>query len=252
MFEDIKNRRVLITGANGGIGSAIADLFADHGAKLGLHYRKNNEETEKILNKVKNKTEQAKIFQADLLDTESRKNLIENFIKNFGGIDVLINNAGAIDDYKHFSELSEAAWQNTFDLNVKVPFYLSGEAFQYMKEHGGGRIINISSVNVKYGGSARSLHYVAAKAALENLGLGFAKEGAPYNILVNSIRCGVIDTPMRTKVAGYDEENFKKRINLIPLKRAGQPIDIARMALFLAAESGNFITGEVFTIAGGD
>ena len=252
MFEDIKNRRVLITGANGGIGSAIADLFADHGAKLGLHYRKNNEETEKMLNKIKNKTEQAKIFQADLLDTESRKNLIENFIKNFGGIDVLINNAGAIDDYKHFSELSEAAWQNTFDLNVKVPFYLSGEAFQYMKEHGGGRIINISSVNVKYGGSARSLHYVAAKAALENLGLGFAKEGAPYNILVNSIRCGVIDTPMRTKVAGYDEENFKKRINLIPLKRAGQPIDIARMALFLAAESGNFITGEVFTIAGGD
>ena len=82
--------------------------------------------------------------------------------------------------------------------------------------------------------------------------IGFAREGAKFNILVNSIRCGVIDTKMRTRIAGYNEANFKKRIDLIPLKRPGQPIDIARMVLFLASECGDFITGEIFNVAGGD
>ena len=252
MFEDIKDKRVLITGASGGIGISMAKIFADYGAHLGLHYQSNKEGVTQLLKEVLNKTEEAEIFQADLIDQRNRENLIQLFIKTFGGIDVLINNAGAVYDYKHFSELDEKSWQNTFDLNVKAPFYLIGKAFPYMKERGGGRIINISSVNVKYGGSAKSLHYVAAKAALDSLTLGFAKEGAKHNILVNSIRCGFIDTPMRAKVGGYSEENTQERIRMIPLRRMGQPIDIARMALFLASEGGNFVTGEVFTVAGGD
>lgn len=254
MFEGIKNKKVLITGASGGIGSCMAKLFASYGAWIGLHYRNESDKKEvvKILKEIQKKSGEAEIFQADFLDSNGRKNLVKSFIKRFGGIDVLINNAGAAFSYKHFSELDEKSWNNTFNLNVKAPFYLSGEAFNYMKEHGGGRIINISSANVKYGGSAKSFHYCAAKAALDTLSIGFAREGARYNILVNSIRCGVIDTPMRTKINGYNEKNFKKRINLIPLRRIGQPIDIARMALFLASESGNFITGEIFTVAGGD
>lgn len=254
MFEDIKNKKVLITGASGGMGSCMAKLFANYGAWVGLHYRNDDDKKEvtKILKEIQKKLGKAEMFQADFLNSQDRKNLIKPFIKKFGGIDVLINNAGAAFGYKHFSELDEKSWDNTFNLNTKTPFYLSGEAFNYMKEHGGGRIINISSANVKYGGSAKSFHYCASKAALDTLTIGFAREGAKYNILVNSIRCGVIDTPMRTKINGYNEENFKKRIELIPLKRMGRPIDIARMALFLASESGNFITGEIFTVAGGD
>jgi len=254
MFEGIKNKRVLITGASGGIGSCMAKLFAGCGAWVGLHYREESEKKEviRILKEIQKKSGKAEIFQVDFLDSLARKNLIKSFIKKLGAIDVLINNAGAAFSYKHFSELDEKSWDNTFNLNVKAPFYLSGEAFNYMKEHGGGRIINISSANVKYGGSARRFYYCASKTAPDNLTVGFARGGAKYNILVNSIRCGVIDTPMRTKIKGYNEENFKKRINLIPLKRAGKPIDIARMALFLASETGNFITGEIFTVAGGD
>ena len=252
MFEDIKDKRVLITGASGGMGVGMARIFAEYGARLGLHYRSNKKGVAQLLQEICDKKGEAEIFQADFLDQESRENLIRLFVEKFGGIDVLINNAGAIYDYKHFSELDEKSWQNTFDLNVKAPFYLIGKVLPYMKEQGGGRIINISSVNVKYGGSAKSLHYVAAKAALDNLTLGFAREGAKHNILVNSIRCGFIDTPMRAKVDGYSEENAQERIRMIPLRRMGQPIDIARMALFLASESGNFITGEIFTVAGGD
>lgn len=243
MFEGVKGKRVLITGASGGIGAEIARLFSEHGARLGLHYHKNKEEVAKL--------PEAEIFQADLLNSAERSELVESFVEKFGGIDVLVNSAGAVFSYKHFSELDEKSWDNTFSLNVKAPFYLTGEAFSYMKGHG-GRVINISSVNVKYGGSPRSMHYVASKAALESLTKGFAKEGALHKILVNAVRGGVIDTPMRTKVAGYTEEDFQKRINLVPLKRAGKPLDIARMVLFLAAETGDFITGEVFTVAGGD
>jgi len=252
MFEDIKGKRVLVTGASGGMGSEIVKLFAEHGARLGLHYFVNKEEAIKLLEEVRGKNGEAEIFQADLRNEEEGRNLIKLFVGKFEGIDVLVNNAGAVYDYKHFSELDEKSFRDTFDLNVKAPFCLMKEAFPHMKEQGGGRIVNLSSVNVKYGGSAKSMHYVAAKAALENLTLGFAKEGAEHNILVNTVRCGVIDTPMRTRIAGYSEEDFQKRINLVPLKRAGKPQDIARMVLFLAAETGNFITGEIFTVAGGD
>lgn len=252
IFKDIENKKVLITGASGGIGVSMAKLFTIYGACIGLHYRSGEEEAIKLLREIRENSGKAELFQGNLLEQSVRKNLVKSFVKTFGGIDILINNAGAIYEYKHFSKLDEKSWDYTFNLNVKAPFYLSASAFQYMKENGGGRMINISSANVKYGGSAKSLHYSAAKAALDSLTIGFAREGAKYNILVNSIRCGVIDTKMHTKIKGYNETNFKKRIELIPLKRVGQPIDIARMALFLASESGNFITGEIFTVAGGD
>lgn len=251
MFEDIKGKRILITGASGGIGSAMARVFALYGARLGLHYNKNLKLAEQLLARVHDKTD-AVLLQADLLNAESTKHLMHEFVTKFGGIDVLINNAGAVYDYKHFSKLSEKSITDTFALNVMAPFYLIGEAFPHMQSNGGGRIINISSVNVKYGGSAKSLHYCAAKAALESLAHGFAREGAEHNILVNSIRCGFIDTPMRTRVDGYNEENTKERINLVPLRRMGKPEDIAHMALYLASNAGSYITNEVITVAGGD
>ncbi len=252
MFETISGKRVLVTGASSGIGASIAKLFANYGAYVGLHYRSGKEPVKNLLEEMLVSFGKVEIFQGDLLELEIRQNLVKSFIKVFGGIDVLINNAGAVYDYKHFFELMEDSWDKTYTLNVKAPFYLTRDAFNYMKEHGGGRIINISSVSVKYGGSAKGLHYTASKAALDSLTVGFSRAGAKNNILVNSIRCGVIDTPMHKRIEGYSEENFKQRISLIPLQRIGTPVDIARMALFLASEGGNFITGEKFAVAGGD
>jgi 3-oxoacyl-[acyl-carrier protein] reductase len=118
-----------------------------------------------------------------------------------------------------------------------------------MKSHGGGKIINISSISAKYGGSSKTLHYGAAKAALETLTVGLARAGAPYNILVNTIRGGFIETPMHQKLG---RENLEKRIAMIPLKRAGKAEDVARMVLFLASKGGDFITGETLAVTGGD
>jgi 3-oxoacyl-[acyl-carrier protein] reductase len=118
-----------------------------------------------------------------------------------------------------------------------------------MRDHRGGKIINISSISVKYGGSAQTLHYGAAKSALETVTLGLSKAGAKHNILVNTVRGGFIDTPMHQKLG---RTNIEKRIEMIPLKKAGKPRDVAGMVLFLASEAGDFITGETFTVAGGD
>jgi NAD(P)-dependent dehydrogenase (short-subunit alcohol dehydrogenase family) len=134
-------------------------------------------------------------------------------------------------------------------LNAQAPFFLAQGAFRFMKNNGGGKIINISSISAKYGGSDRTLHYGASKAALEAINRGLAKAGAPHNILVNAIRAGFIDTPMHKKLG---RTNLEKRIHAIPLKKPGKAEDIARMALFLASEGGDFITGETFTVAGGD
>src|SRR3989344_9297219 len=249
MFREIKNKKILVTGAGSGIGAAIAKLFIEHGAVVGLHYLKNKEGVLEILRGAE--AGQAELFQGDLLDKKVRETLTASFIQKFGSIDVLINNAGACHEYKHFSEINESEWDRMFELHAKAPFFLSQDVLTHMKRQKWGRIINISTNAIEYAG-AYNMHYYASKAALDAFTKGFAKEGAANNILVNTIRCGVIDTPMRTKIPGYEEERFLKRIDMIPLKNAGKPLDIARLVLFLASECGDFITGEIFKVAGGE
>ena len=249
MFEDLKEKKILVTGASTGIGASIVNLFSLYGAHVGIHYSTSKKEAKKLRNAIVNKKGKAEIFQADLLNAKMRKSLIKSFIDVFGRIDVLINNAGGIYGFKHFLELDEKSWDRTFALNAKAPFLLARDVFSLMKEKDGGKIINISSISAKYGGSVNSLHYGAAKAALDAISVGLAREGAKHNILVNSIRCGFIDTPFHKKIG---RQNLEDRIKLTLLKRAGQPIDIARMVLFLASNAGDYITGEVFTVAGGD
>lgn len=252
MFESLKEKKVLVTGSSTGIGAAIAMLFAQYGSEVGVHYCRNKKDALKVMEKIREQGRKTQLFQGDLTLAAERNSLIKKFIKAYGGIDVLVNNAGGIYDYKHFSALTEKSWDKTFSINAKAPFYLIREAFKYMKKNGGGRIINISTISVKYGGSPYNLHYCASKAALEALTSGFSREGAQYGILVNSIRCGLIDTPMQDKIPGYREKKFRQRASLVPLKRAGKPEDIARMTVFLASEGGNFITGQVLVVSGGD
>ncbi len=251
MFESIRGKKVLVTGASSGIGWEIALLFANYGASVGIHYNKNKGKAIELQKKIIDTGGKAEVLKGDLLEEATRTSLVQSFVDTFGGIDVLINNAGGVFGNMQFLDMDEESWGRTLTLNATAPFFLSKNAFHFMKQHGGGRIINISSISAKYGGSVYTMHYGAAKAALEAVTKGLAKAGAPYNILVNSIRGGVIDTPLHTKIS-RDSIAMEKRIALIPLKRMGMPQDIARMALFLASEAGDYITGEVFTVAGGD
>jgi len=145
------------------------------------------------------------------------------------------------------------AWRRTYELNVTAPFFLTRDVFSRMKEAGaGGRIITISTVSARYGGSENNVHYSSSKAALDGLTISFSRFGASHNILVNSIRCGLVDSGMTTKIEGYSQERYHKRLAMVPMGRAGTPDEVARTALHLLSDGGAFITGQWLEVAGGD
>ena len=249
MFETIKGKRVLITGASTGIGACTAELFASYGATVGIHYHASESSAQALKNKIQDHSTPPVMIRADLLNPIERDRVVAEFIDKTGGIEVLINNAGSVIGTTHFLELDDDAWDRTLDLNLKASFFLAQAAFSSMKEKDGGRIISISSIAAKYGGSASSIHYGAAKAGLEAVTRTLAREGARYNILVNAVQPGVIDTDFHKKIG---RSNLADRSRSIPLGRAGTPLDVARLCLFLASEAGDYITGQVYGVTGGD
>ncbi len=246
----LKGKRVLITGASGAIGSITAELFGRAGAITGIHYYKNRHAAVKILKKIEAANGKAILVKADLLNFRQTSVLIDKFCEEAGGIDILVNCAGGFSKPANFETLDTKAWHNVLDLNLGSVFFLMREAFLRMKVKKFGRIINISSVAAKYGGSPLTAHYGAAKAAVENLTIFFSRVGAPYNILVNCVRPGVIATELHNKFR--TENQMKQRISLIPLKRAGTTYDIAMMILFLSSDAGSFITGQIIPVSGGE
>jgi len=249
VFEGLAGRRVLITGAGGGLGSAMAETFARAGSLVGLHAFQSEAACRVLAERFRAAGGKAELLAGDLRDPGVRAGLVDRFVAAAGGIDVLVNNAGGAPRARHFLELDEGAWEEAFALNALAPFALARAAFRWMQAHGGGRIINISSIGVKYGGGSHTLHYSAAKGALECMSLGLARAGAPHNILVNVIRPGVMDTPFHAKTPKPD---WEARLRLIPLGRAGAPQEVAQMAAYLASDAGRFITGQILAVSGGE
>lgn len=249
MFDAFHQKRVLITGASSGIGASVAELFGSYGAVVGLHYHSDEKGAALGARKIREQNGVVHLLQGDLTDHSISAGLVGRFIGLSGGIDILINCAGGPVGTHHFLELDDESWDATLALNLTAPFLISREAFRFMKEHGGGRIIMISSIAAKYGGSDTSLHYGASKAGLEAVTRSLARSGAQYNILVNTVQAGVIDTPAHGKIG---RTSLDERISRIPLKRAGKPQEVAMLCAFLASECGDFITGQIFGITGGD
>lgn len=239
-------RTVLITGGTSGIGSAIAACFAEGGWNILLHYFSSGRKANELKKMIEQSGVDCHILRADLASEKE----IQGFLcetEKFG-IDTLINNAGTYFVNKHFSELTLRDLTATFTVNTFAPMLLSVKIFSRMKEKLFGRIVNISSIAAKYGGSRNSMHYGSSKRAMEGLAKTLAREGAEYNILVNTIRPGVIDTEFHKKFP----KDMTKRIAMIPMKKMGGPADIADMAYYLGSEKNHFITNEIITIAGGE
>lgn len=243
-MNDLKNKRVLITGGCSGIGSEISKLFAKEGAIIGIHYSKNKKYA-LTLKKELSKYTKVEIYQEDF--SKSKLNIVKKFIKDFGGIDILINNAGTMAKNSFFN-MDFKEYDFVFNINTRAPFLISKDAFSFMKKQNYGRIINMSSFTVKYGmGRNESIHYAASKAAIEELVIGLSRIGAKNNITVNAIRPGIVKTKMQK-----GRKNLQNRIDLIPLKRMAEPKEIAEMVLYLCSKKGNFITGQTISISGGE
>lgn len=239
-------RTVLVTGATGGIGRAVALRFASQGWDVVCHYFSSPDKAHALKKEISKIGARCELLKADF----SSKDDTENFMAAVSKmkIDCLINNAGTYVASKGFSELGIDDLFEVFMVNTFAPIVLGSRLFDGMRRRRFGRIVNVSSIAAKYGGSSSSLHYGASKRALEGLTKTLARIGAPHNILVNTVRLGVIDTDFHRKFP----KDMKKRIEMIPVKKMGDPKDAAEMIYYLGSGSNNFITNEIITIAGGE
>lgn len=236
---------VLITGASGGIGRAVAQCFAQNGWNVALHYHK-NEQAALELEQSLSKQTGAKAFQADLADSEQVEALIAQVTHVFGRVDALVNNAG-IAQQKLLTELTDADWHTMFDVNMHSVFYACRAALRQMIARHSGSIVNVSSIWGVTGASCE-VHYSAAKAAVIGFSKALAKEVGPAGIRVNCVAPGVIDTQMNNCL---DKQTLCALAEETPLGRIGTPQDTAELIFFLCSDKASFLTGQVICADGG-
>ena len=241
-----KKKTALITGASRGIGRAMAILYAQNDYNVVINYNKSEKEAKELYETLNKEGHNVRIFKADISKLDEANALVNYTIGQFEKIDVLINNAG-ISRYNLFTDITYEEWHEVMNVNLNSVFYVTKKALQYMIPEHCGKIINISSM---WGlvGSANEVHYSTSKAALIGMSKALAKELGPSNIQVNVIAPGVIETDMLNDV---DDDTIEMLKYETPLMRIGKPMDIARCALFLASEGGDFITGQVISSNGG-
>ncbi len=242
----LQNKVALITGGSRGIGAAIAKELAKEGAKVVLTYHSSPDKAQAVLDEIKKIGGDGRIIKADASSFNDAHNSVEFTLKEFGALHILVNNAGITKD-NLLLRMSEQDWDEVINTNLKSVFNYTKAAIKPMMNQREGKIINISSV-VGIMGNAGQANYVAAKAGVIGLTKSLAKEFASRNINVNAIAPGYIETDMTAKLTDTQKQAI---LNLIPLKRIGKPEDIARVAVFLASDDANYITGQVFCVDGG-
>lgn len=245
----IDDKVALVTGSDSGIGQEIATLYAESGADVVVNYRSDQIGAEETAARVEKAGGRALIFQADVGMEDRVEALFAEVDRVFGRIDILVNNAGE-GGGAPIHDLSLETWDRVLRTNLYGPFLCSRAAARRLIDQGnGGRIINISSVHEEActpGGGP----YSVSKAGLRNLTRTQALELAEFGITVNDIAPGMILTPMN-KRAMNDDAYLAQAEAQIPLRRAGVPADIARMALFLASDMASYCTGSTFYVDGG-
>lgn len=239
------NKTAVITGASRGIGKATAIEFARNGYNVLANYNNSEKEAMELEKMLTEEGCSIKIFKADVSKSSEADAMIEYCLKEFGGLDVLVNNAGISQD-KLFTDITDEDWERMMSINVTSVFNCSRKALQHMIWEKSGSIINITSMWGETGGSCE-VHYSASKAAIIGMTKALAKEVGPSNIRVNAVSPGVIMTDM---CAYYGEETLNELKEETPLMKLGKPEDIAETVYFLA-EKGNFITGQVVGVNGG-
>lgn len=246
--EDLnkKVRTVLITGASGGIGREIAIRFAKEGWNTVCHYNRSKQKAEQLKEIIDSLGGICHLIKGDFSSQTEFQSFIDT-VKSFD-IDSIINCAGTYVLSRTLSELDIDFLTVAFAINTFAPMLSAAHFFESMKEKSFGRIVNISSIAAKYGGSLCSMHYGCSKRALEGITRTLAREGAKNNVLVNTVRLGVIDTEFHNTFP----KDMKKRIGMIPVQRIGKPTEVVDIIYYLGSDKNTFITNETIAVAGGE
>ena len=242
----LEGKIALITGASRGIGKGIAQRFVAEGATVVFTYRSSDEKARELEAELTAKGGTAKGFKSDAGDFTQAGELVENVVKEFGTIDIVINNAGITRD-NLLMRMSEEHWDEIMDVNLKSVFNLTKAVMRTMLKARSGSIINMSSV-VGVKGNAGQANYAASKAGIIGFTKSVAAELGSRNIRCNAIAPGFIETEM---TAALDENVVNEWRQAIPLKRGGSADDVANLCLFLASDMSTYITGQTINVDGG-
>lgn len=236
----------LVTGGSRGIGAAIAKAFAAEGATVIINYNGSKDKAEAVADEIITAGGNAEIYQCSVSDYAACEKMIQELIGKYKRIDILVNNAGITRDGL-LMKMSEEDFDAVVDTNLKGAFHTIRHMSRYFLKQRSGKIINISSVSGILGNAGQA-NYSASKAGVIGLTKSVARELASRGINVNAIAPGFIATDM---TEAMPESVKQSMTDTIPLKRIGEPKDIANMAVFLASDKADYITGQVFAVDGG-
>lgn len=247
-MDNFHDQVVLVTGAGRGIGRAIAQEFATHGAIVAA-----NDLTpvnlDQTINQIEARGGRARAYLTDIAKRLPAQNLIGQVVEDWGRIDILINNAG-VEPHASILELDEWDWQRTLDVNLSAPFFLMQAAGRVMRDQGGGVVVNIASIAGRAHGLKDRSAYVASKMGLIGLTREAARELAAYHIRVNAVCPGVIKTEMTAHLR-QDPAMMQKWLEDIPQGRLGLPEDVTSVVLFLCSPAAAYLTGQAINVDGG-
>ena len=240
-------QNVLVTGATGGIGSAIVRKFYEEGCNVAIHYAHSKDRAELLAETLsENGGGTVRVFGADFTDPYSIQDMFAEIREDFGDVDILVNNAG-IGSFGLITDVTYEDWRTMVAVNVDAAFLCIREVLPYMIRQNYGKIVNVSSIWGITGASCE-VDYSAAKAAIIGLTKALAKEVGPSGVNVNCVAPGVIDTEMNARLS---PEDMLDLVDDTPLGRLGLPQDVAEAVFFLCGEGASFITGQVLSPNGG-
>ncbi len=241
----LEGKTAIVTGAARGIGKAVAIKLAEHGANIAITDLEYNDTAKEVEKQLQNMGVKAKAYASDASKFEETQNLVDEIQKEFGSVDVLVNNAGITMDTL-MMRMTEQQWDTVIAVNLKSVFNFTKAAQKYMLKQKFGSIINMSSV-VGVSGNAGQANYSASKAGIIGFTKSIAKEVGSRNIRCNAIAPGFIITEMTAKLS---EEVRKEWEQQIPLRRGGTPEDVANTTLYLASDLSSYVSGQVINVCG--
>ncbi|MFA6142333.1 MAG: 3-oxoacyl-[acyl-carrier-protein] reductase [Candidatus Omnitrophota bacterium] len=240
----LSGKVAIVTGGARGIGRAIVLELIRNGARVAFTYLKSGEAAAALLDEIKEMKGEAAAIKSDSRDYNQAKSVIEEVLNKFGKLDILINNAGIIKD-KALMLMDPLEWKDVIDTNLTGYFNMAKACIVTMMKQKSGNIVNISSV-AGVVGTPRQVNYSSAKAGIIGLTKSLAKEVASYNVRVNAVAPGYIETDMTKDLKQKDS-----LVKLIPSSRLGKPEEVAKVVRFLASENSRYITGQVIRVDGG-